>query len=76
MKFTSKKQIQELKNRYPAGTRLKCLYMKESFHPVPYGTLGTVEHVDDLGQIHVHWDNGSGLALQYGVDAFDVLYKD
>lgn len=30
---------------------------------MPYGLMGVVNHVDDIGQIHVLWENGSGLAL-------------
>lgn len=70
------KHIDSLRKQYPNGTRLRCLYIKDSFHPVPYGTLGTVEHVDDMGHIHMHWDNGSGLALIYGEDAFDVVKRE
>ncbi len=28
-----------------------------------YGLKGTVMSVDDIGQIHVNWENGSTLAL-------------
>ena len=34
----------------------------------PIGTKGTVTHVDDIGTIHVAWDNGSSLGVAYGVD--------
>ena len=34
------------------------------------GLKGTVKHVDDIGQIHVRWENGSGLALNLDVDSF------
>ena len=37
--------------------------MNDNMHPVPSGTRGTVEFVDDLGTIHCRWDNGQGLGL-------------
>ena len=37
---------------------------------VPTGTLGIVEHVDDEGQIHMNWSNGSSLALIPDIDTF------
>ena len=36
------------------------------------GLEGTVYNVDDIGQIHVRWDNGSSLALNYEEDSFEV----
>jgi hypothetical protein len=37
------------------------------------GLEGTVNSVDDAGQIHVSWENGSTLALIEGVDAFKII---
>ena len=36
------------------------------------GLEGTIESVDDIGQIHVRWDNGSSLALNYEEDSFEL----
>ena len=30
---------------------------------VPPGTRGTVNYVDDLGTIHMNWDNGRTLGI-------------
>jgi hypothetical protein len=35
--------------------------------------MGKVDFVDDTGQIHVLWDNGSSLALTCGVDKFKAF---
>ena len=37
---------------------------------MPPGLKGKVDMVDDAGQIHVNWENGSSLALVPGVDSF------
>jgi len=37
------------------------------------GLKGTVTHVDDAGQIHMRWENGSSLALNVEVDTFKKI---
>ena len=37
------------------------------------GTLGYVRSVDDAGQIHVSWENGTSLALIPGQDDFEYV---
>ena len=38
---------------------------------VPPGTCGTVRRVDDLGTVHVQWDNGSGIGLIPDLDEWE-----
>lgn len=66
------KIVNMIKKRYPVGTRIKLNYMEDKYS-VPSGTCGTVDYVDDEGQIGMKWDNGSTLSLVYGVDSFDVI---
>ena len=68
-----KRRIQLLKSSYPEGTRVECLEMNDPYRPVPQGTRGTVIAVDDMGTVHVSWDNGSSLGLVYGEDRFRTL---
>lgn len=47
--------------------------MRNEKYPVPPGTIGEVTHIDDIGNIHVRWQNGSSLALIPEVDSFKVV---
>lgn len=61
------RNIQFLKDLYLAGTRVKLVEMNDIQAP-PIGTLGTVMYVDDIGTIHIKWDNGSTLGAAYPED--------
>jgi hypothetical protein len=62
-----RKMSEELK-----GKRIKCVFMNDD-HPVPEGTEGTVDLVDDMGTIHVNWDNGSRLGLVPEEDKYELI---
>ena len=47
--------------------------MGDDPRPVAPGTRGSVRFVDDMGSIHMHWDNGRTLALIPGEDSFRKL---
>ncbi len=73
-KFKEKERfVQCMKDSYPPGTRLMLISMDDPYAPIPSGTRGTVEHVDDAAQIHMHWDNGRTLAIVPGEDSFRKL---
>ena len=40
---------------------------------MPYSLTGTVRLVDDIGQIHMEWNNGRTLALNTEVDIFKII---
>lgn len=63
-------KISQIISDYPAGTRVELIKMDDNIHPIAPGIKGTVDFVDDTGQIHVIWDNGAGLALVPEVDKF------
>ncbi len=67
--------VEAIKERYPAGTRIRLESMEDPYAPVPPGTEGAVDFVDDIGQIHMKWDNGRSLALIPGEDGFSVISK-
>lgn len=54
------------------GKRVELIYMNDKQAPVP-GTQGTVTKIDDIGTIHVNWDNGSSLGLVTGEDIFKII---
>lgn len=68
----SQKEIQEIKTGYPCGTRVMVDLMAPDPLPIDPGTIGTVDHVDDIGQIHCTFDNGRVLALNPEVDQFHI----
>lgn len=67
--FPSDEYVQEIRNKYPRGSRIQLDYMDDP-RAIPPGTKGTVDHVDDAAQIHVKWDNGRTLAVIPGEDSF------
>lgn len=69
MRVISKEALQALRARYPKGTRVELVHMEDPFNTkLQPGCKGTVQHVDDIGTIHVAWDCGSGLGIAYGED--------
>lgn len=67
-----KKQVETIKKLYPKGTKIHLYYMNDT-NAVPSGTNGVVDCVDDIGTIHVIWENGSTLGLVYGEDKFEII---
>ena len=66
-------QAKRSREQYPPGTRIELLGMEDPFSPIAPGTRGTVDHVDDAGQLHMRWDNGRTLAVIPGEDSFRKL---
>lgn len=69
----NRRMAESYRQSYPPGTRLELIGMDDPFAPIPAGMRGTVNYVDDQSQIHVKWDNGSGLALIPDTDSFRRL---
>lgn len=76
MQFPNERQLQALRERYPAGTRIRLNHMDDPYAPVPDGTVGEVQYVDDAGNIHMVWKNGRTLSLIEGVDDFTIITDD
>jgi hypothetical protein len=65
--------VESYKKKYPKGTRIELISMEDPYAPIEPGTQGTVEFVDDMGQIHMRWDNGRTLALVPSEDNFKKI---
>ncbi len=74
MRMVTRKQLELLRKRYPAGAEV-CLEHMDGESGMPSGLKGKVLCVDDAGQIHVNWENGSSLALIPGVDRVRVVRR-
>ena len=68
-----RRTAERMKETYPPGTRIQLDHMEDPWAPVPPGTRGTVQFVDDIGQIGMKWDNGRTLSLVPGEDSFRKL---
>ena len=70
------KLAKELREKYPPGTRIELNHMEDEFAPVEEGTRGTVHFIDDIGQIHMLWDNGRTLPINTETDTFRALSEE
>ena len=66
------RSLEKLRKKYPEGARVELISMNDVQAP-PKGTLGTVFYVDDIGTIHIRWDNGPSLGVVYGEDECRVV---
>ena len=65
----------EMQKKYPKGTRIELVEMKDS-HAVEKGTKGTVDFIDDIGTLHIVWDNGRTFGLIVERDKFKILKEN
>ena len=73
MKIMSRREVEALRKRYPKGTRVKLISLEDPYSRLPEGTKGTVDAVDDIGTIHVKFDNGRFIGLIPDMDAFEIV---
>ena len=67
--------IEDNTNRDPQakeGMRIRMLHMDDQ-HGVDEGMEGTIVRIDDLGTLHVHWDDGSQLGVIPELDKYELL---
>ena len=75
MNIMSRKEVEDLRRRYPKGSRVKLIKLEDPYRNIPEGTKGTVDSVDDIGTIHVRWDDGPRLGIVPGVDEFRKVLR-
>lgn len=73
MRTISERMVSIIKTMYPVGCRVVLERMEDPWAHIKPGTKGTVKCVDDIGTIHVNWDNGSSLGIVYGEDSCRTL---
>ena len=66
--FPPREIVERLRLQYPAGCRVELVSMDDPYARLKPGDQGTVIAVDDIGTVHIDWDNGSGLGAAYGAD--------
>ena len=64
----NRQTLERLRKDYPSGTKVELIRLDDPYRKIPSGTIGTVEFVDDAGQLHTSWEGNGSLALIYGVD--------
>lgn len=70
MSMMKPEHLKAIREQYPVGSRVKLIRMHDPYMgKLTEGTLGTVQHVDDIGTIHVDWDCGSSLGVVFGEDS-------
>lgn len=72
MKVIDSKALEKLRKMYPIGAKVELVKMDDAQAP-PVGTMGVVEFIDDIGTIHVKWENASSLGVVYGEDLCKVI---
>jgi len=58
------------------GKRIELISTSDPYTTLKPGDRGTVDHVDDIGTVHISWDNGSKLGLVPDEDQFKILYDE
>lgn len=68
----TKEELEKLRFEYPVGCRVILKKMDDIQAP-PTGAKGYVRGVDDIGNIMMRWDNGSGLSVIYNEDKIEKV---
>lgn len=72
MEMINRKVLERLRKMYSVGAKVELVRMDDVQAP-PVGTKGVVEFIDDIGTIHVKWENASSLGVVYGEDLCKVI---
>lgn len=65
--------VKELKERYVEGTRISLVHINDTYCKLSKGDKGTVVCGDDIGQIHVQFDNSIRIGLNLEEDTSEVI---
>lgn len=71
------KRIDELAHDWMKGAlvgkRVRLIRCSDPYTKLTTGDEGVVDYIDDMGTIHVKWDNGSSLGLIQGEDTWTYI---
>ncbi len=71
--FPSKAEVERLRQKYPAGTRIELTApLDDPYSKLTIGDKATIVGIDDAGNILCRWDSGSSLNLIPG-DKFKII---
>ncbi|WP_250277603.1 DUF4314 domain-containing protein [[Clostridium] colinum] len=73
-KNTIEKQTEQQQTSYNIGDTIILEEMVGE--NLPNGLKGVIKSVDDIGQIHIAWENGSSLAIDPKIDKFEIIQKE
>jgi hypothetical protein len=48
---------------FSPGQRVRLVHTNDPYTKLVSGDIGTVNHIDDAGTVHVNWDSGSTLGM-------------
>lgn len=72
-RFLSQNEVERIKEQYPKGTRIELISMDDPYSAIKPGMQGTVDKVDDIGTLHMKWDDGRTLGVVPDEDSFKVV---
>lgn len=67
MNLAHRGRIKAIREKYKIGSTVQLVSM-EDYQAPKIGTKGKVIDVDDMGTVHVKWENGSTSEVTIGVD--------
>lgn len=69
----TREEILGIKEVFKEGMEVYLYEMQGE--PNMFDLKGEVLYVDDIGQVHVRWENGSSLALNVNCDSYKLLER-
>lgn len=60
--------IDEMRKAFPKNADIELVFMDDIYRDMPRGLKGKVCEVDDIGTIHVAWENNLSLGVVWNAD--------